>query len=98
MSFINRNWTPDTADEWKKEDWIAIIFSSAAYMCLMIGSALSFLLITEGFIILVIGIVLSLIMYWVIDPKLRVISTEYEKRQKDYLMKLDEIQKWEGDK
>jgi len=35
------------------------------------------------------------VIYWVIDPKLRMISQEYEKKQKDYLKQLEEIQKWE---
>jgi len=98
MSFIKRNWTPESADEWRKEDLIAIILSSISYICLMIGTALSFLMISKGFIILLTGIVLGLIMYWVIDPKLKTISTEYEKKQKDYLNKLDNIQKWKDNK
>ena len=98
MSFINRTWTPETADEWRKEDYISIILSSLSYICLMIGTALAFLLMPSGFIILGIGIALALLMYWVIDPKLKTISSEYEKKQKDYLMKLDEIQKWEAEK
>lgn len=98
MSFINRNWTPETADEWKKEDYISILLSSLSYIFLMIGTALAFLLLPIGFILLGIGIVLSLLMFWVIDPKLKVISTKYEKKQKDYLLKLDEIQKWDAEK
>lgn len=98
MSLLNRQWTPESADEWSKEDLIAVALSSLAYMLLMIGAALSFLLKTSGFIILVLGIILSLLMYWVIDPKLKTISSQYEKHQKDYLMKLEEIQKWEAEK
>jgi dipeptide/tripeptide permease len=98
MRFINRNWTPETADEWKKEDYISILLSSFSYIFLMIGTALAFLFIPVGFILLGIGIVLSLLMFWVIDPKLKVISTKYEKKQKDYLLKLDEIQKWDAEK
>ena len=94
MSFINRNWTPETADEWKKEDYISILLSSLSYIFLVIGTALAFLLLPIGFILLGIGIVLSLLMFWVIDPKLKIISTKYEKEQKDYLLKLDDIQKW----
>jgi len=95
MSFIRRKWTPQSADDWKKEDWIAIILSALSYFALAIGSALSFLLMTAGFIILGIAIILIILMYWVIDPKLRTISEEYEKKQKGYLNHLDEIQKWE---
>jgi len=97
MSFIRRKWTASTADEWRKEDWIACGLSVLAYITLAVGTALSFLLIPAGFIVLGIGIVLSLLMYWVIDPKLRTISSEFEKKQKDYLLKLEEIQEWRSD-
>jgi len=95
MGFIRRDWTPKEADEWRKEDWIAILLSVLSYTTLTVGSALSFLLLPIGFIVLGIGIILTLLMYWVIDPKLRMISQEYEKKQKDYLKQLEEIQKWE---
>ncbi|MBD3287712.1 hypothetical protein GF337_02810 [candidate division KSB1 bacterium] len=98
MGFIKRQWTPREADEWRKEDWIAIVLSVFAYIALVVGTALSFLLLTSGFIILAAGIVLILLMYWVIDPKLKMISTEYEKKQKAYLEQLEEIQKWEASK
>ena len=95
MAIIRRQWTPKEADEWRKEDWIAIFLSTLAYITLAIGSALSFLLLPLGFVILGIGIVLTLLMYWVIDPKLKTISTEYETKQKDYLQQLESIQTWE---
>lgn len=95
MSFIKRQWLPAEADEWRKEDWIAIVLSVFAYIALVVGTALSFLLLTSGFLILGAGVILTLAMYWVIDPKLRTISNEYEKKQKDYLRQLEDIQKWE---
>ena len=95
MAFIKRRWTPKEADEWRKEDWIAILLSVLAYITITVGSALSFLLLTSGFIILGIGILLTLLMYWVIDPKLKMISSEYEKKQKEYLLQLEKIQTWE---
>jgi len=98
LPIIQRDWTPESADEMHKEDWFAIVFSVIAYISLMIGTAMSALLITEGFIILIIGILSTVIMYWIIDPKLKSISSEYEKQEKDYLFKLEEIQKWKGDK
>ena len=98
MSFINREWAPENADEMHKEDWIAIFFSVVSYIALMVGTAMSVLLIPIGFVILTIGIIAALIMYWIIDPKLRSISVEYEKKEKDYLLQLEEIQKWEKDK
>jgi len=64
----------------------------------VIGTALSFLTITVGFVILALGIVSAGIMMWIIDPKLRKISSEYEKKQKGYLRQLEDIQKWETEK
>ena len=98
MQIIKREWTPESADEMHKEDWFAIVFSVIAYISLMVGTAMSALLIPTGFFILIIGILATSIMYWIIDPKLRAISSEYEKQEKDYLLKLEEIQKWEADK
>ena len=98
MQIIKREWTPESADEMHKEDWFAIVFSVIAYISLMVGTAMSALLIPTGFFILIIGILATIIMCWIIDPKLRAISSEYEKQEKDYLLKLEEIQKWEADK
>ena len=95
MSFIRRKWTPAAADEWTKEDWIAIIISPLAYILLTIGAGLSFLLLPAGFIILGVGIILTIIMHWVIDPKLKVISNEYEKHQQEYLEDLEKNVRWE---
>ena len=98
MQIIKREWTPESADEMHKEDWFAIVFSVIAYISLMVGTAMSALLIPTGFFILIIGILATIIMYWIIDPKLRAISSEYEKQEKAYLLKLEEIQKWDADK
>ena len=95
MVLIKRNWTPSEADEWKKEDWMAIIISPAAYFFLAIGVGLSFLLLPVGFILLAIGIVLTIILHWIIDPKLKVISNEYEKKQHEYLEELERNVRWE---
>nr|MCS5652007.1 hypothetical protein [Candidatus Neomarinimicrobiota bacterium] len=89
MQIIKREWTPESADEMHKEDWFAIVFSVIAYISLMVGTAMSALLIPTGFFILIIGILATIIMYWIIDPKLRAISSEYEKQEKDYLLKLE---------
>ena len=36
-------------------------------------------------------------IYWVIDPKLRATSEEYESRQADYVADLDRKMRWEGE-
>jgi uncharacterized membrane protein len=98
MAWIRRKWTPEDADEWTKEDLLASILSTLAYIALTLGTALSLLALTIGFIILFFGIILSLAMYFVIDPKLHTISSEYEKKQQAYLKELENIQRWENQK
>ena len=95
MPSIRRKWTPDDADEWKKEDWVAIVLSPLAYIGLAVGVALSYLLIKIGFLILGVALVLTALMHWVIDPKLKMISEAYEKKQKHYLEELEKIERWE---
>ena len=92
---IRRLWTAESANEWSKEDWIAVVLSALSYIFLTVGSALSFFLLTSGFIILAIGIGLAVLMYWVIDPKLRAVSRDFEEHQKQYLEELEAIQRWE---
>jgi uncharacterized membrane protein len=94
MNIIRRKWTPAEADEWTKEDWLAIILSPLAYILLTVGTGLSFLLLPIGFIALAVGIILTIFMHWIIDPKLRTISAEYEKKQKQYLIELENKARW----
>lgn len=97
MAFIRRDWTPQEADNWTKEDWLAIIISPLAYVCLTIGTALSILLMPAGFIWLGIGVVLIVLMHWIIDPKLKVVSEEFENKQHEYLEELNRKVRWEDD-
>ena len=95
MPLIRRSWTTQEADEWRKEDWYAIIISPLSYILLAVGAALSFLLMPLGFILLGIGVALIFLMFYIIDPKLKTISFEYEKKQKSYLKELERITRWE---
>ena len=95
MSFIKRNWSAAEADEWTKEDWLAIIVSPIAYVLIMIGIALSFLLLWPGFVFLALGIVATVFMHWIIDPKLKAVSDSYELRQKEYIAELERTARWE---
>jgi Zn-dependent membrane protease YugP len=92
---FRRKWTAHEADEWTKEDYWAVVFSSLSYLLVTIGSALCFLLPVWGILLTGAGLVCAGVMYWIIDPKLRTISLEYEARQKEYLKELDRIMSWE---
>lgn len=95
MAFIRRQWDPKAADDWTREDWVAIVLSPLAYAALMVGTALSVMLMPLGYLILAAGAVLTLGLYWIINPKLSTISNEYEKKQKAYLEELERKVKWE---
>lgn len=95
MAFFKTQWRPEEVDLWTKEDWLAIILSPLAYIALFIGLALSMLLIPVGFVLLGIGIVLTWLMFRIIGPKLTAVSAEYEKKQKEYLERLQRIVTWE---
>lgn len=95
MSFIRRTWTAREADEWTREDLITVIISPLCYIILTLGVIWSLLLQPIGFILLGFGGLLTYIMHWIIDPKLRSISEEYEKKQKEYLEDLERSVRWE---
>jgi hypothetical protein len=89
MSIFKENWTPAEADGWSAHDVWATVLSVAAYVLVLIGTARAILLQWDGFVMLVVGAVCIVVMFKVINPKLRAISTEYEKKQKDYLDQLE---------
>ena len=98
MAWIKRTWTPHEADEWTKEDWIAIVLSPLSFILITFGLAMSLFLLPLGFVLLFLGIVVTALMFWVIDPKLDVISEDYEHKQREYLEDLEKIQRWEEEK
>ena len=95
MAWIRRRWSAEEADRWTKEDYLTFVISPLVYVLLMVGTALSLLLQWPGFLLLGIGIVGLLLMIWIIDPKLKAISEDYEVKQKRYLEDLEKIARWE---
>lgn len=95
MKFIKTEWTSAEADEWTKEDTITVIISPLIYVMIMIGGAMSALLIPSGFAILAIGVVLMILMIRIINPKLSAISKAYEEKQKHYIEELEKKVQWE---
>jgi len=55
------------------------------------------LLLTSGYILLLLGILSAALMFYIIDPKLDVLSADYEKKQREYLEELERIERWEED-
>ena len=95
MAWLKRRWTAHDADEWTKEDWIAIVLSPFCYIFVTMGLAMSLFLQPLGFLLLAVGVVFTIIVFWVMDPKLSALSSGYEKKQRKYLKELEQIQRWE---
>ncbi|MFT7699967.1 MAG: SSS family solute:Na+ symporter, partial [Candidatus Krumholzibacteriia bacterium] len=93
--FIRRSWTPEQANTWTREDWIAIVLSPIVMGLLMIGTTKVLLLQPTGFMMLVLAIVFSGVIFWTIDPKLKAISTEYEAQQEQYVKDLEQRLRWQ---
>ncbi|HEX9886256.1 MAG TPA: hypothetical protein VGA70_07195, partial [Longimicrobiales bacterium] len=92
---IRRTWTPAEADDWSREDWIAIVLSPVVMAGLMVGVASLVLLQPNGILLTGGAVVGTVFIYWVIDPKLRAISQGYEQEQAAYLAELERQVRWE---
>jgi hypothetical protein len=92
---IRRAWTPEAADAWSHEDWFAAVLSMLGYLLIIVGGTLSLLGSVAGYVTLALGVGASALMYWVIDPKLRAVSADYEAKQKRYLERLESVVRWE---
>jgi hypothetical protein len=94
--FIKRTWTAAEAEEWTREDWIVIALSPLVMAAFMIGVASMLVVQPGGFSLTLFAVAGTLAIYWVIDPKLRAVSAEYESRQAQYLEELERGVRWES--
>ncbi|MBI4499593.1 MAG: sodium:solute symporter [Gemmatimonadetes bacterium] len=86
---IQRAWTAEQAEEWTREDWIAIVLSPVIFALMMIGLARLLLAQWDGGWMVLLAVLGTVVVYWVIDPKLRAVSQSYESRQAGYLQDLE---------
>lgn len=95
MSLFRKHWTPSHADEWTIHDLIASVLSAASYILVGVGTTGALLLQLWGFITLAVGIVCIVLMYLIIDPKLKAMSQAFAKRQQEFLEHIDKTTRWE---
>ncbi|GMV05554.1 MAG: sodium:proline symporter [Gemmatimonadota bacterium] len=91
---IRRSWTPEEADAWSREDWIVIVLSPLAMGLGMVGTANVFLGRFSGAWQLALAALLTVAIFWIIDPKLKAVSVEYEQQQARYLARLERQMRW----
>ena len=96
MSLFKRDWTAIEAEEWTHHDLWASVLSAASFFLVAIGVAGSLLLQTWGFVTLGLGLVCVFLMFRIIDPKLRAISTDFEAKEAAYIERLDRATRWEA--
>ena len=94
MPLIRRTWTAHDADEWTREDWITIVISPICYVLWTVGLALALLLQWSGYVMLAAALILTIVMHYIIDPKLKAVSAEYERKQQEYLQRLEAQVRW----
>ena len=70
------------------------MLSPLVFAGLMFGLTRTLLLQPAGLLLLLAAVAGTFVIYWVIDPKLRAISEEYEQRQASYVEALEERSRW----
>ena len=97
MSLFKKDWTPQEADEWTVHDLAASTLGALSFFLVTIGLAGALLLRTWGFVALVGAVVSAVLMFKVIDPKLKALSAAFDERQDGYLEELERKVRWETD-
>lgn len=86
----------DEPKEWSWHDLVASVLSVGSYLFVAVGVAGSLLLLTWGWLALLVGLVCTGLMFAVIDPKLKRLSAAFAGKQQAYLEQVDRISRWEG--
>jgi len=92
---IRRTWTAEQAGEWTREDWIVIVLSPLVFAFILFGLTKLLLLQISGLWLVLAAIAGAAAIYWVIDPKLRAVSEEFETTQAKYLEELERSVRWD---
>lgn len=95
MSLFQKHWTPEQAEEWTIHDLIASTLSVLSYILIGIGTGGALLLQVWGFITFIVGVICAVLMYLVIDPKLKAMSEAFAKRQAEVLDHVNKTTRWE---
>jgi len=95
MSLFRKEWTPADADEWTIHDLVASVLSVVSYFLVAVGVAGALLLKVWGFVALAAGLVSIVLMFLIIDPKLKAMSRTFAEKQHEFLEHIDKTTRWE---
>jgi hypothetical protein len=95
VTLFKKDWTAHEADRWTRHDFLACVFGVLAFTLVTVGVAGALLLRTWGFISLGLSVVFTWLTFKVIDPKLRALSRNFEKKQAGYLDAVERQNRWE---
>lgn len=95
MKLFKKDWTAAEADDWTFHDFLASLLGVLAYILVAVGIIGAFFLQVWGFVAVILALLLSLVMFLIIDPKLKAMSKAFDKKQAGYLKKLEQTNRWE---
>jgi hypothetical protein len=81
--------------EWTTDDLVACVLSALTYFNGLAATALVLINNPTGWILAGATVLELILMFRIIDPKLKLVSSTFEKKQKQYVEELDRIVKWE---
>jgi hypothetical protein len=96
MTLLENDWTPETADQWTRHDLIASILSPLVYILATIGGAYAVFGNPLGWWLLTMAVALSLMLWAIIDRKLRVQSIAFAKHEEEHKEIVEERNRWGG--
>ncbi len=95
MGLFQKDWTPAHADEWTVHDLLASTFAALSYILIAVGVGGALLLRPWGFIATIAGVVCMVLMYFIIDPKLKAMSKAFAERQDEFIEHVEKTTRWE---
>ena len=90
-----RHWSPEEADHWTIHDLLACLLGVVVFFLTTIGIIDALLLQLRGFVALAGAVLAGWLMFRIIDPKLKALSSSFEAKQAGYLEELERRNRWE---
>ncbi|HLE46873.1 MAG TPA: hypothetical protein VI818_01145 [Candidatus Thermoplasmatota archaeon] len=95
MRLFEERWTPESADRWTRHDVIAAIISPLIFVATAAGSAWAILGDLRGWFLLAAALGGSLLLWAIIDRKLRAQSVAFAERENAHKETIEDRQTWE---